>query len=314
MASALAVLVLLGAGLVSVLPSSGTHSKAAHAAESGPARSGSHQPSHTTARLAQAGSPHRQPGHRHASHGAAVHTGTVHTGTGHASTGHASTGHASTGHARTAAHTRVNSRRTSCRAVAHIGDSTSVGLVSPAYLPNPAQRLQARYASVGVRSTWVDASGGRSIVETMPGQVNGYGVATNWNHQGFHGCWVIALGTNDTANVSVGSSLGRMGRIQEMMAAAHGQPVLWVNVKTLDPAGPWSEANMQLWNSTLQQACAQYPNLRIFNWAGVAQDSWFISDGIHYTSAGYAARAQMIASALAKAFPQGGHSHSCVVS
>ena len=304
MASALAVLVLLGAGLISVLPSSGTHSKAAQVAESGPARSGSHQPSHTTARLAQAGSPHRQPGHRHASHGAAVHTGTSHTGTGHTGTGHA----------RTAAHTRVNSRRTSCRAVAHIGDSTSVGLVSPAYLPSPAQRLQARYASVGVRSTWVDASGGRSIVETMPGQVNGYGVATNWNHQGFHGCWVIALGTNDTANVSVGSSLGRMGRIQEMMAAAHGQPVLWVNVKTLDPGGPWSEANMQLWNSTLQQACAQYPNLRIFNWSAIARPGWFLSDGIHYNTPGCAIRAKAIANALARAFPLYGHSTSRIVS
>jgi GDSL-like Lipase/Acylhydrolase family len=287
MASALAVLILLGVGLISVLPSSGTHSKAARAAASGPARPSGHQPGHTMARLAQAGTAHGHPAHSAA---------------------------AGSAHARTAAHARVNTHRTSCRAVAHIGDSTSVGLVSPDYLPNPAQRIKARYAAVGVRSTWADASGGRSIVETMPGQVNGYGVATNWDHQGFRGCWVIALGTNDTANVSVGSSLGRMGRIQEMMAAAHGQPVLWVNVKTLDPAGPWSESNMQLWNSTLQQACARYPNLRIFNWAGVAQDSWFISDGIHYTSAGYAARAQLIASALAKAFPQGGHSHGCVVS
>jgi hypothetical protein len=31
--------------------------------------------------------------------------------------------------------------RTSCRAVAHIGDSTSVGMVSADYLPDPAQRL-----------------------------------------------------------------------------------------------------------------------------------------------------------------------------
>jgi hypothetical protein len=198
--------------------------------------------------------------------------------------------------------------------VAHIGDSTSVGLVSTDYLPNPAQRMQAQYAGVGVTSSWVDASGGRSIVETMPGQVNGYGVATNWNRQGFHGCWVIALGTNDTANVSVGSSMGRLARIAQMMSAAHGQPVLWVNVKTLDASGPWAEANMQLWNAALQQACSQYPNLRIFDWAGVAQDGWFQSDGIHYTSAGYAARAHLIAGALAYAFPRGGgSSHTCTV-
>ena len=78
---------------------------------------------------------------------------------------------------------------------------------------------------------------------------------------------------------------------------------MWVNVKTLDPSGPWSEASMQLWNDRLVQACQQYPNLRVFDWASVAQDGWFISDGIHYTPAGYAVRAHLIARALARAFP-----------
>jgi lysophospholipase L1-like esterase len=202
---------------------------------------------------------------------------------------------------------------TSCRRVAHIGDSTSVGLVSPLDLPDPAQRLAAQYRDAGVRHTWIDASGGRSMVEEIPGQVNGYDTARTMVSSGFGGCWVIALGTNDTANVSVGSNVGRMARIQELMSVAHGAPVMWVNVKTLDPSGPWSEASMRLWNDTLVQACHQYPNLRIFDWASVAQDGWFISDGIHYTAAGYAARAQLIAGALARAFPSSGHSASCII-
>jgi lysophospholipase L1-like esterase len=131
--------------------------------------------------------------------------------------------------------------------------------------------------------------------------------------RGFRGCWVVALGTNDTANVSAGSSVGRMARIQELMSVANGAPVMWVNVMTLDPSGPWSEANMQVWNDTLRQACHQYPNLRIFDWASAAQDGWFISDGIHYTSAGYAVRARLIAGALARAFPRSGASTSCVI-
>jgi hypothetical protein len=188
-----------------------------------------------------------------------------------------------------------------------------VGLVSPLDLPDPAERLAAQYRDVGVRHTWIDASGGRSMVEEMPGQINGYDAARTMASSGFRGCWVIALGTNDTANVSVGSNVGRMARIQELMSVAHGAPVMWVNVKTLDPSGPWSEANMQLWNDTLLQACHQYPNLRIFDWASVAQDDWFISDGIHYTPAGYAARAHLIARALARAFPRTGHSTSCVI-
>src|SRR5262249_10998175 len=64
--------------------------------------------------------------------------------------------------------------RTSCTSVAHIGDSTSVDLISPQMLPDPAQRLQARYAAVGVAHLRIDASGGRSVVEELPGQQNGY--------------------------------------------------------------------------------------------------------------------------------------------
>ena len=123
--------------------------------------------------------------------------------------------------------------RTSCRSVAHIGDSTSVDLTAAGgNMPDPAQQLPARYAHVGVRHLLLDASGGRSIVEALPGQVNGYNVAENWWNQGYRGCWVFALGTNDTANVSVGSSVGIMARIQEMMSVAHGEPVMWVNTVT----------------------------------------------------------------------------------
>ncbi len=185
--------------------------------------------------------------------------------------------------------------------------------MSADYLPDPAQRLAAQYADVGVRHAWLDASGGRSMVEALPGQVNGYDTARQMAAAGFRGCWVVALGTNDTANVSVGSNVGRLARIQELMSVAHGAPVLWVNVKTLDQTGPWAESNMLLWNAALTRACHQYPNLRVFGWASVARDGWFISDGIHYTSAGYAARARLIARALARAFPSTGHSTGCVI-
>jgi GDSL-like Lipase/Acylhydrolase family len=203
--------------------------------------------------------------------------------------------------------------KTSCTSVAHIGDSTSVGMVSPTWLPNPAQRLGAQYRDVGVQNTRIDASGGRSIVEEMPGQINGDRVASSWYQAGFRGCWVFALGTNDTANVAAGSNVGLLARIQEMMAAAHGQPVMWVNTQTDLTSGPWSEANMQLWNQALLQAAKQYPNMRIFNWAGMVQPSWHLNDGIHYTSAGYAIRAAAIAGALARAFPAGGHSTGVLV-
>jgi hypothetical protein len=222
-------------------------------------------------------------------------------------------GRGSRGGTAAAAGARPAGLRTSCTSVAHIGDSTSVGMVSPQWLPDPAQRLAAQYRDVGVRHAWINASGGRSIVEEMPDQANGYTIATKWDHQGFHGCWVFALGTNDTANVSVGSNFGLTARIDEMMSAAHGQPVMWVNTQTDLSSGPWSEANMQRWNHALLQAARHYPNMRIFNWSAMVKPSWHLSDGIHYTSAGYAIRARAIAHALARAFPADGHSTSALI-
>jgi peptidoglycan/LPS O-acetylase OafA/YrhL/lysophospholipase L1-like esterase len=204
--------------------------------------------------------------------------------------------------------------RTSCSAVAHLGDSTSEGMVSAAYLANPNQRLVAQYHDVGVKKVVTNIVGANSIVETLPGDINGYNAAKNIVKQGFKGCWVIALGTNDAADVAIGSSVDPAQRIGEIMSVAHGSPVLWVNVVSTLNSGPYAESGMQTWNAALSKACAKYPNMRVFNWASLVQPSWFISDGIHYTSAGYAQRSEQIADALAKAFPAKGHSGGCMVS
>ncbi len=205
-------------------------------------------------------------------------------------------------------------QRTSCRAVVHVGDSTSAGLISADYLPDPGQRMAAQYARVGVRRSQFDITPATSIVETPHGTTDAYSLAVDLRHGGYRGCWVLALGTNDSADVYVGSNVGLSARIDRMMSAIGDQPVMWVNVKSLVPSGPYAEANMRRWDEALVQACARYPNMRVFDWADVAKDSWFIPDGIHYYSPGYAARAHLIADALAEAFPADGQSASrCVV-
>jgi hypothetical protein len=196
--------------------------------------------------------------------------------------------------------------RTSCQSVVHIGDSTSDGLISSNYLPDPAQRIPERYAQVGVSSVHMEVVGGTSIVEEYDNQPNAFDVATRYKQAGYHGCWVLALGTNDTADVAVGSSVGLAARITKMMSAIGNQPVLWVTVKSLLSAGPYGEHNMQLWNQALSAAQSRYPDMRIYDWASVVAPQWFISDEIHFTSAGYAARAELIADALAAAFPANG--------
>ncbi|HMH94302.1 MAG TPA: acyltransferase family protein [Streptosporangiaceae bacterium] len=209
--------------------------------------------------------------------------------------------------------------RTSCQSVVHIGDSTSDGLISAAYLPKKWERITAQYKRVGLQHVHLEISGARSIVETWEGQPNARTVAEKLKAEDYNGCWVLALGTNDTADVYVGSPVGLAARIKEMMSVIGNQPVMWVNVISL-PEAPvdYSESQMQLWNQALTRSCARYPNLRVFDWAAAAKPQWFISDGIHYTSAGYAARSRLIARALAAAFPAGSRTSaapgsSCVV-
>jgi peptidoglycan/LPS O-acetylase OafA/YrhL len=192
---------------------------------------------------------------------------------------------------------------TSCRSVVHFGDSTSDGLVLPAYQPDPMLRIRAQYADVGVVSTRFEVYGGTSIVETILNEPNAHTLAQRLVRAGYHGCWVLALGTNDTADVAVGSNVGLAERIRRMMSVIGTEPALWVNVHSLLATGPYAEKNMQAWNRALLHACRRYPNMRVLDWAVLAQRDWFIFDGIHYTSAGYAARSAIIAGGLAEAFP-----------
>jgi hypothetical protein len=195
--------------------------------------------------------------------------------------------------------------RVHCTAVIHLGDSTSQGMVAPTYQPVVADGIDAQYARVGVVERHLEIDPARSIIETHHGSPNARDRAQYWRDQGFHGCWVIAMGTTDAANSGAGSNYDATERINRMMAVAGNDPVLWVNVKTRLTDGAWSDANMQLWNQALDAAAKRYPNMRIFDWRSAVQDNWFQSDGIHYSTAGSAARARMIADSLAEGFPAG---------
>jgi lysophospholipase L1-like esterase len=187
----------------------------------------------------------------------------------------------------------------------HIGDSTSVGLVSPQVVADPERRMEAQYHRVGVVDATVDASPGRSVIETLPGQRSGLAAAEQARAAGHRGCWVFALGTNDAANAAVGSNVALADRIDLLMGVAGDDPVLWVNAVSQRDDGEWSETEMERWNLALEAARSRHPNLAIDEWDDVAVDraDWFVADGIHYTSAGNEARAEHIADALVEAYP-----------
>ena len=180
-----------------------------------------------------------------------------------------------------------------CTSVAHIGDSLTAYTVEP---------LAQAYEDAGYEIR-IDAYGGRAVLERLPEDpATGKQAALNIVRSGFDGCWVVALGTNDTANVAAGANHTRGDSIDAMMEAidpSKAAHVMWVNTFTEKSSGYWKNANMVLWNEALVEAQTRWPNLWIFDWAtqaatGVAP----FTDGIHHTEAGYAVRNPAIVQAL----------------
>ena len=211
---------------------------------------------------------------------------------------------------------RTAATTTSCRSVVYIGDSTSEGSISPNFIPIASQRIDAKLAAVGVTQFTPYIAGARDIVEDVPGAPNATGIAQAVVADGFDGCWILAMGTNDAATIAKGgTNLDASARIAQIMSVIGDQPVLWVDtVSRLAPPTFYSAQNMQLWNQSLDAACPSYPNLRIFDWAGLAQPQWFQEDGTHYTTPGYIAKTDAIVQGLVQAFPAGQPpSDDCVV-
>lgn len=102
--------------------------------------------------------------------------------------------------------------------------------------------------------------------------------------------WAVALGTNDIA-FSGSSAVAAAGFQQQMMAAIGPvtQPVPWVNVGTLlGGSRPASEA---AWNGALS-------GRPVIDWKAQLQPSWILSDKVHLTAAGIAARAQIVGNGI----------------
>jgi peptidoglycan/LPS O-acetylase OafA/YrhL len=204
--------------------------------------------------------------------------------------------------------------RTSCSHVVHIGDSTSIGLMSPAYQPNKENWVDAQYRKVGVDNVGTDIAGARSIVERWHHQPNAQDAVQAQLDSGYRGCWVMAMGTNEAANQAVGGPVRSNERIDLIMKQIGNYPVLWLTVKTQKSRGPYANREMRKWNAALLDGCRRYPNMRVYDWAGQVEDSWFINDGIHFTTRGYKERGKRIAQALAAAYPkQGSSPDECLI-
>ena len=179
--------------------------------------------------------------------------------------------------------------------VAHIGDSLT------AYTE---KSLHDAYAVEGLDAT-IHAHGARAILQklsadTATGKQAAQALSSAQGSTPFD-VWVIALGTNDTANVAVGAAYTRAQAIDQMMGVLPaGAPVVWVDTFSQLSTTPYSNANMLAWNAALEAAKARWPNLIVYPWSVVAKTGAAkFSDGLHHTSAGYDVRNRAIAHFIA---------------
>jgi hypothetical protein len=199
--------------------------------------------------------------------------------------------------------TTVVPTTTSCRQIVHIGDSTSVSLFEANGVGGAELTATAQYQRVGVTDVYPDNDGARSMVERVEGRPNAVEVAQAVRDNGYDGCWVIMIGTNDAANIAAGSNVTAESRIRAMMDAIGTAPVLWVDAVTQRTDDAYRNASMVAWNQELYRVTAEYPNVRVYRWYDVVRPEWFRNDGIHYTVEGSAQRAALTAQALVTFFP-----------
>lgn len=184
-----------------------------------------------------------------------------------------------------------------CDSLAHVGDSLTW---------QAKVALGQQYVRRGWVDVRVDAKGGRGIASFMYDDMTGLEAVQRIKATGFDGCWVMALGTNDTANADTLSPdpraqhQWRLGLIRSMMDELDGAPVVWVNTHLPDPDIEYSSHDAAAWNAALQEVQPEYPNMQIFDWDAIARDhpEWTKPDRVHDTPEGSAQRAQIVSRAV----------------
>lgn len=202
--------------------------------------------------------------------------------------------------------TALTELKTQCQEVNWVGDSTSIlsidegsGTVTPDDAELSGKPLPKALFATGVQRINYDISGGRSAHERVNGNPNAVEALSALSAANPEAdCSVYSGGTNDSANVEVGSSVGVKDRLDALREAA-GKSRLFVTTAAIDPQAQvsgYTPAAPAPWNHYL--ATEWEPEL-VINHAGHLLPGYFEQDGIHYTALGTEARADLAARVLA---------------
>ncbi len=161
-----------------------------------------------------------------------------------------------------------------------VGDSVMAGMSSSARASLPHHRFDAsvcrRLVATSCSYQGTRPSTAMSVIRTNAGAIDR--------------AIVVAAGYND-------SSIA--GAVDEVIAEARRQGVPHVVWLTYRIAGRYAD-NYRSFNDTLWSKAAQYPELRIADWAGrsAGRGEWVASDGLHLNGSGARAMAQLIGETL----------------
>ena len=190
-----------------------------------------------------------------------------------------------------------------CEHVIHIGDSLSLPMQT---------ELKNSYIMLGAPNVILSVGNGRSIrYAQAPDTVSGLDAIKYWRNKLHRStvCWVIALGTNDSATNRPDEW---RRRIDALLEAVDGDPVVMVNVwYDSDNRPEYSEEDALEWNATLLEYVTKHSNFNVFDWATLAQShpEWFTFDGIHYGKLGITARVKWVSEGSMSIFAMKGMIH-----
>lgn len=197
-----------------------------------------------------------------------------------------------------------------CRTLGLVGDSTAIlmheegsGTAKPGSMGTPLDVL----ADAGVETLEYDILGGRSFVE---GSNNGIEALRGINDRSTPDCYALIMGTNDAANIQVGSSYDVNERAKRVMDDTGSAPVFWFSPVISDGASvngytastadnftsgllDYAQTVTRLWVVDTRRA---YESVAGKNGLPSSVDGFFEPDGIHYPSGAVTNyRAQLVA-------------------
>lgn len=198
---------------------------------------------------------------------------------------------------------------TRCHQIIHVGDSTSLAMFTDAGVLNPADNATKTYTATGATKVTNSSFGARATNQGYQDYPSGNDSIREILSGGIDkdSCFVIALGTNDAANMNVYGGTDYDTHIRATMDIIGPKyPVLWITTVVNPNGSPrwYTKDVMDAWNAELYRQQKRYPNMWVYPWDKDMRPEWFITgDGVHCNTIGNSERSRRFAQAVVNAWP-----------